>query len=75
MFAVPQRQKSFGATNIDEIFTWVDASYAVNYDMKNDIGGTMSMGLGVTHRRSIKINLNTKISTESDLVSASDYIP
>ena len=70
----PQRKKSFGATNLDEIFTWVDASYAVHHDMKNQIGGAMSMGLGVTHRRSINTNLNTKISTESDLVSASDYI-
>ena len=35
----------------------------------------MSMGLGVTHCRSIKQKLNMESSTESELVSASDYVP
>ena len=33
------------------------------------------MGLGVTHYRLSKKKLNTKISTESELVGASDYVP
>ena len=44
-----KEKSSFGATNINEIFTWVDASYAVHYDMRSHTGGAMSMGLGVTH--------------------------
>ena len=41
-----------GAANLNGIFTWIDASYAVNYDMKSQIGGAMSMGLGVLHTKS-----------------------
>ena len=33
------------------------------------------MGLGVTHCRLSKQKLNTKISTEAELVSTSDYFP
>ena len=67
----PQRKKSFGATNLDEIFTWVDASYAVHHDMKRQDGAVMSVVFGVTHCRSSKKMLNTKISTESRLVGGS----
>ena len=35
----------------------------------------MSMGLGVTHCRSSKKIFNAKISTEAELVGASDYFP
>ena len=35
----------------------------------------MSMGLGVTHCRSSKKNFNAKITTEAELVGATDYIP
>ena len=47
----PQRKKYFGATNLDKIFTWVDASYAVHYDMKIQTGYVISMVLGVTYYR------------------------
>ena len=33
------------------------------------------MGLGVTHCRLSKQKLNTKSSTEAELVGASDYLP
>ena len=41
--------------------------------MKNQNGGVMSMGLGVTHCILSKQKLNTKSSTEAEIVSASDY--
>ena len=53
-------KRAFGAVNLDKIFTWADASYAVNHDMKSHTGGAMSMVLGVTHCRSSKQKLNTK---------------
>ena len=65
----------FGATSIDDIFTWVDESYAVHHDMKSQTEGVMSMGLGVTNFRPIEKKLNTNISTEAELVGASDYGP
>ena len=53
----------------------MDASYAVHQDMKIHTGIAMSTGLGVTHCRSSNQKLNTKISQESELVGASDYVP
>ena len=53
----------FGATNLHEIFIWLDASYSLHHDMKSHTGGVMSMGLGVTYCRLSKQNLNTNRST------------
>ena len=64
-----------GAKNLHEIFTWIDAAYAVNPDMKSQTGGTMSMGLGILHGKSSKQKLNVKSSTEAELVGVSDYLP
>ena len=69
------KKKDFGSTNLDEIFAWLDASYAVNHDMRSQTGVAISVGFGVTHCRSSKKKLNTKISTESDLVGVKDYVP
>ena len=55
----PQRKK-FGAKSLDEIFTWVDASYAVRQDTKIQNGGVMSVGLGVTHCILSKKNLTQR---------------
>ena len=70
-----QRKICFVETNIDDISTWVDASYAVHHDMKSHTGVVLSMGLVVTHCRSIRKTLNTKSSTEPELVSTRDYVP
>ena len=43
--------------------------------MKSQTEGVMSMGLGVTHYIPSEQKLNTKISTEVELVGASDYRP
>ena len=59
------------AASLDEIFTWVDESYAVNHDMKSQNGGVISMGIGVTHCGLIRQNLNTESSTEAELIGAS----
>jgi hypothetical protein len=55
--------------------TWVDASYAVHPDMKSHTGGVMSFGVGGLLCKSSKQKLNTKSSTEAELVGASDYLP
>ena len=64
-----------GATDLTKIFTWIDAAYAVNPDMKSQTGGSMSMGVGVIHARTNKQKLNVKSSTEAELVGNSDYLP
>ena len=71
----PQKEICFRATNLDAIFTWVDASYAVHHDMKSQSGVVMSMGLGVTHCILCNQKLNMKISMEAILVGASYYVP
>ena len=64
-----------GCDNIEEIFTWVDAAYAVHPNMRSHTGGTTSMGWGVMHSKSSKQRLNTKSSTEAEIVGVSEYAP
>ena len=57
---------------------WVDASYAAHDDMRGHTGGTMSMGKdgrGSIISISNKQNLNTKSSTEAELIGADNAIP
>ena len=56
----PQIKRAFGATNLDEIFTWMYASYVLHNDMKSRTGNEMSVILGVTHFRFSKQKWNTK---------------
>ena len=60
---------------MDTLETWVDAAYAVHPDMRSHTGGTMSFGTGVIHTKSSKQKLNTKSSTEAELVGVSKYLP
>jgi hypothetical protein len=64
-----------GADNLTKLRSWVDASYAVHPDMKSHTGGVMSFGLGGLVCKSSKQKLNTKSSTEAEVVGASDYLP
>jgi hypothetical protein len=64
-----------GADDMGIMKTWVDASYAVHNDMKSHTGGVVSFGRGATMSKSSKQKLNTKSSTEAELVGASDYLP
>ena len=43
-----------GASSLSDIFTWIDAAYAVTDDMKNQTGGTMSFVIDVLHAKSGK---------------------
>ncbi len=66
---------TLGADDITVMQTWVDASYAVHNDMKSHTGGIVSFGRGSIMSKSSKQKLNTKSSTEAELVGASDYLP
>ena len=63
------------ADNLSIMKTWVDAAYACHPDMRSHTGGVISFGKGVYTQKSSKQKLNTKSSTESEVVGASDYIP
>ena len=64
-----------GCDNLESVYTWIDAAYAVHPNMRSQTGGTISMGWGSIHSKSSKQKLNTKSSTESELVGMSDYLP
>jgi Reverse transcriptase (RNA-dependent DNA polymerase) len=53
---------------------WADASFAVHTDMKSHTGGAMSMGKGVIYGTSTRQKLNTRSSTEAELVAANDVM-
>jgi hypothetical protein len=55
-----------------QVHAFVDASYAVHDDFKSHTGTAITVGGGVTYAKSSVQKLNTKSSTESELVGASD---
>ena len=54
---------------------WVDGSYATHPDMKSHTGGTLSLGKGCIYNTSMKQKINTKSSTEAELVAMNDVLP
>ena len=64
-----------GADSMQDLYTWVNASYAVYEDMRSQTGGVMSLGHGILHHKSSVQKLNTKSSTEDELVGTSEYVP
>jgi hypothetical protein len=54
---------------------WVDGSFAVHPNMRGHTGGGLSMGRGFPIATSTKQKLNTRSSTESELVSVDDCMP
>ena len=51
---------------------WVDSSYGVHPDTRSHIGNVMSLGKVATYSTSCKQKLNTKSSTEVELVAIDD---
>jgi hypothetical protein len=51
---------------------WVDAAFAVHRDMRSQTGMTMSLGKGSVYASSLRQKLNTRSSTEAELVGVDD---
>jgi Reverse transcriptase (RNA-dependent DNA polymerase) len=64
-----------GADSLSQFSTWVDASFAVHNNMRSHTGGVISFGRGGLVCKSKRQTINTKSSTEAELVGASDYLP
>ena len=62
---------SANSTNI--LKWWVDGSYGIHPDARSQTGGTASLGKGSFMSTSIKKRLNTRSSTETEIVAA-DYL-
>jgi hypothetical protein len=61
--------------NMTTIRWWVDASYGTHSDCKGHTGMMMSLGKGAPMSMSRGQKLNTKSSTESELVGIDDALP
>jgi hypothetical protein len=58
------------------ILKWcIDASFAVHPNISGHSGGGLSLGQGFPIVRSTKQNLNTRSSTETDIVGDDDFMP
>ena len=66
---------TLSAKNLNVVKWWVDGSYAVHKDAKSQTGATMSMGSGAIYSSSQKQKMNTRSSTETELVAADDMLP
>jgi hypothetical protein len=54
---------------------WVDASFAVHPNLRGHSGIGLSLGRGFPVVGSTKQKLNTRSSTEAELVGADDFMP
>ncbi|MHA7927606.1 MAG: reverse transcriptase domain-containing protein, partial [Marinobacter sp.] len=53
---------------------WADAAFAVHKDMRSHTGAVMSLGKGGAYATSTRQKINTKSSTEAELVAADDIV-
>ena len=65
---------TLSADNTSVIKWYVDVAYAVHPDMKSHTGGAMALGKGYGVAMSTKQKLNTKSSTEAELVGCDDVM-
>ena len=56
------------------LYCYIDASFAVHQDMKSHTGTLVTLGKGPIMAKSVKQKINTKSSTESELVGLSDSV-
>eukprot|EP00957_Ditylum_brightwellii_P204572 15339862-Ditylum_brightwellii.AAC.1 len=54
---------------------WIDGSFVTHPNMRGHTGITMSLGKGSVFSTSVKQKLNTKSSTETELISVDDAMP
>ena len=73
--AKKEDERIVGATSLKDLYTWIDASYAVHENMRGHTGEVMSYSRGVIHARGGKQKINVKSSTEYELVGTSEYCP
>ena len=60
--------------SLNVIKWWADGAFAVHSDCKSHTGVVMSLGKGAAYSTSKKQKLNTKSSTEAELVAVDDII-
>ena len=68
-------RRIMSADNLTDLYVWIDTSHAVHDNMQEHTGGVISMGRGALHCKSSAQKINTKSTTESELVGVSEYLP
>ena len=63
-----------GVFNIESLYTWIDAAYAVHPDMISHTGEAILFRRGMLNCWSGKQNLNTNRKIEAEIVGVSDYL-
>ena len=63
---------TLSSTDLSTIFWWVDASFGVHDDCRSHTGAVMMMNHGAVFALSSKQKLNTRSSTETELVGVND---
>ena len=66
---------TIGWDKTGHLYWYVDAAFAVHNDMKSHTGALMTCGVGAVLSTSLKQKLNTKSSTEAELVAVDDALP
>jgi len=66
---------SLEANDLNIMKSWVNASYAVHKDMRSHTGGVITLRKGSVYSTSTWQKINTKSSTESELVGLNDVLP
>jgi hypothetical protein len=62
------------ADDMHVVKRWVDASFTVHLDVKSHTGTTIPLGKGPAYSKSTRQKLNTKSSTEAELVVGADNL-
>ena len=63
------------ANKISILMWWVDALFAVHPSIRGHYGGGFSLGYGFTIVSSTKQKLNTRRSTDTEMLGADDFMP
>lgn len=67
-------KRIIGRRDISLLHTWIDAAYAVHDDMRSQATGCLSLVRSVIHTKLSKRKLNTKSSTEVEVVGLSEHV-
>lgn len=68
-------ERIIGADSLFEMITFVDAAHSVHPNMRGHTGGCVSFGTGIIDEKSSKQKMNTRSSTETEIVGTSEYLP
>ena len=72
--STPKLHLTLECENLTDLCWHIDASYAVHQDLKSHSGGVFLMGRGAVLSGSTKQKINTKSSTEAELVGVDDFM-